>query len=408
MTSFPAHLFSEPVGRFQPSGIEEMVAYLKEPGMISFSGGMPAPDTFPVESFAECAAIIRTEGTTVLQYDNPQGYAPLREFLASWTSPRMGRKISPEEILVTAGSMQGAHLFALALLNPGEYALIEEPTFMGVTGSMSNHGVRFIGIPCDHLGIRVDLLEETVRRGREEGKVIKCLYTIPNFQNPSGRVTSSQRRLDILELAKKYDFLILEDDPYRHLYYDAPPPGTYLAMQENDGRVIYLGSFSKLIAPGIRCGWMIAPPELYKKFHQIRVTNDLNLPTILHEGIFRFLSDYDFQDHLKTLRKTYGEKRDGMVEALKRHLAPEDFLYELPRGGFFLWGRAPWLHNSMEFATFAVTEEKIGLIPGEIFFTSPENYRDTLRLSFAKVSPAAAEEGCARLARAMERYRRRG
>ncbi len=392
--------------RLYDSDIQDMIELVHQHQALSFTAGEPSEDLLPLEKLRSSFSAAFDRGPEMLTYyHDSDGHEDLRRWIAQWM--RSENLLPPgldwPQLMLTTGSHEGINITAEGLINPGDPIAVEAPSYAEALLTFSKEGAIFHSLEMDDEGPLPERLEFLAREHH-----IKLLYTIPNFQNPSGRVTSSQRRLDILELAKKYDFLILEDDPYRHLYYDAPPPGTYLAMQENDGRVIYLGSFSKLIAPGIRCGWMIAPPELYKKFHQIRVTNDLNLPTILHEGIFRFLSDYDFQDHLKTLRKTYGEKRDGMVEALKRHLAPEDFLYELPRGGFFLWGRAPWLHNSMEFATFAVTEEKIGLIPGEIFFTSPENYRDTLRLSFAKVSPAAAEEGCARLARAMERYRRRG
>lgn len=392
--------------RLYDSDIQDMIELVHQHQALSFTAGEPSEDLLPLEKLRSSFTAAFDRGPEMLTYyHDSDGHEELRRWIAQWMRSEnlLPSGLDWPQLMLTTGSHEGINITAEGLIDPGDPMAVEAPSYAEALLTFSKEGAVFHGLEMDHEGPLPERLEFLAREHH-----IKLLYTIPNFQNPSGSVTSPQRRRDILELAKKYDFLILEDDPYRHLYYDSPPPGTYLAMKENDGRVIYLGSFSKLIAPGIRCGWMIAPPELYEKFHQIRVTNDLNLPTILHEGIFRFLSDYNFQDHLKALRKTYGEKRDGMVEALKRHLSPEDFLYQLPRGGFFLWGRAPWLHNSMEFASFAVTEEKIGLIPGEIFFTSPGNYRDTLRLSFAKVSPVAAEEGCARLARAMERYRRRG
>jgi 2-aminoadipate transaminase len=390
--------------RLYDSDIQDMIELVHQNQALSFTAGEPSEDLLPLEKLRSSFAAAFDRGPEMLTYyHDSDGHEDLRRWIASWmrSDGLIPSCMDWKQLMLTTGSHEGINITAEGLIDPGDSIAVEAPSYAEALLTFSKEGAAFFGLEMDQEGPRPESLELLARQHR-----IKLLYTIPNFQNPSGRVTSPKRRREILELAKKYDFLILEDDPYRHLYYDAPPPGTYLAMKENDGRVIYLGSFSKLIAPGIRCGWMIAPPELYGKFHQIRVTNDLNLPTILHEGIFRFLSDYDFQEHLTTLRRAYGEKRNGMVKALQKHIAPEDFAYDLPKGGFFLWGRAPWLQNSMEFAKFAVTEDKIGIIPGEIFFTSPENYRDTLRLSFAKVSPEKAEEGCARLARSIERYKR--
>ena len=392
--------------RLYDSDIQDMIELVHQNRALSFTAGEPSEDLLPLEKLRSSFAAAFDGGPEMLTYyHDSDGHEGLRRWIASWMRKDglLPSCLDWKQLMLTTGSQEGINITSEGLIDPGDVVAVEAPSYAEALLTLSKEGAIFRGLDMDSQGPLPEKLELLAREHH-----IKLLYTIPNYQNPSGTVTSPKRRREILELAKKYDFLILEDDPYRHLHYDGPPPGTYLALPENDGRVIYLGSFSKLIAPAIRCGWMIASPELFKKFHQIRVTNDLNLPTILHEGIFRFLSDYDFQEHLIDLRRAYGEKRNGMVEALKRHIPREDFLYDLPQGGFFLWGRAPWLRNSMEFAKFAVTEEKIGIIPGEIFFTAPENYRDTLRLSFAKVSPEKAEEGCIRLARAIEGYKKQG
>ena len=398
MTRFPAHLFSEPVGRFQPSGIEEMVAYLKEPGMISFSGGMPAPETFPIEPFAECAEIIRAEGTTVLQYDNPQGYAPLREFLAAWTSPRMGKKVSPEEILITAGSMQGAHLFTLALLNPGEYALIEEPTFMGVTGSMNNHGIRFIGIPCDDQGLRVDLLEETVERGRKEGKIIKCLYTIPNFQNPSGTTLSLERRKKLVELAEKLDLVILEDDPYGYVRFSGEHQPTLYSL-DTSGRVLYAGSFSKILAPGVRIGWCTGHPDLIQVMNTFKQGEDVSTSVLSQALVYEYCRRGDLDRYLPGIIDYYRKKCAAMERGLREHLPQNQAHFVTPEGGFFFWLTTPSL-DSGELFERAIAH-KVAVVPGAPFYPNGGG-EHSCRLCFTFPEEADILEGCRRLGKALQ------
>ncbi len=398
MTRFPAHLFSDPVGRFQPSGIEEMVAYLKEPGMISFAGGMPAPETFPIEPFAECAEIIRTEGTTVLQYDNPQGYAPLREFLAAWTSPRMGKKVSPEEILITAGSMQGAHLFTLALLNPGEYALIEEPTFMGVTGSMNNHGVRFIGIPCDHQGLRVDLLEETVEKGRKEGKIIKCLYTIPNFQNPSGTTLSLERRKKLVELAEKLDIMILEDDPYGYVRFSGEHLPTLYSL-DTSGRVLYGGSFSKILAPGVRIGWCTGHPDLIRAMNTFKQGEDVSTSVLSQALVYEYCRRGYLDTYLPGIIGYYRKKCDAMERGLREFLPPKSADFVTPRGGFFFWLTTHSVNSGDLFRKGIA--HKVAVVPGAPFYPNGGG-EHSCRLCFTFPGEADILEGCRRLGKAVQ------
>ncbi len=356
-----ASYLSERAQGLYDSDIQEMIELVYRHGALSFTAGEPSEELLPLEKLRSSLSAAFDGGPEILNYyHDSDGHEGLRQWIAEWM--RRGGilpdSLGWEQLILTTGSQEGINIAVEGLVNPGDTIVVEAPSYAEALLTFAKERPVMEGLEMDKEGPLPEALEALARK-----KKIKFFYTIPNFQNPSGAVTSLERRKAILALAQKYDFLILEDNPYGHLYYDEAPPGAYLSLPENDGRVIYLGSFSKVIAPAIRTGWLISSPELHAKFHQIRVTNDLNLPTILHEGVFRFVRDCNFE--------------------------------------------APWLDNSMDFARFAVENEKIGVIPGQIFYTAPENYKDTLRLSFAKVCPENAEEGCSRLARAIAKYKER-
>ena len=260
--------------RLYDSDIQDMIELVHQNQALSFTAGEPSEDLLPLEKLRSSFAAAFDGGPEMLTYyHDSDGHEELRRWIASWMRKDglIPSCLDWRQLMLTTGSHEGINITVEGLVDPGDAVAVEAPSYAEALLTFSKEGAVFFGLDMDSQGPLPKKLEILAR-----GHHIKLLYTIPNYQNPSGTVTSPERRKEILDLAKKYDFLILEDDPYRHLYYDAPPPGSYLALPENDGRVIYLGSFSKLIAPGIRCGWMIASPELYEKFHQLRVTNDLN------------------------------------------------------------------------------------------------------------------------------------
>ena len=225
---------------------------------------MPDPEIFPVDLFYEAAGILKTQGRDVLQYGTTEGYPPLKEFLRSWTAPRMGRTLEDEELLITAGSSQVSDLLCWSLINPGDLILLEDPSFLGVFLNMHNHGAQFLPVPCDEEGMMVDRIPELVETAQRQGKKVKLCYTIANFHNPLGCTLSLERRRKLLEIAHRYGFPILEDDPYGYVRFDGEHLPTLFSL-DNRGVVVYGGSFSKILAPGTRVGWCAGNREIIRK-----------------------------------------------------------------------------------------------------------------------------------------------
>jgi 2-aminoadipate transaminase len=238
---------------------------------------------------------------------------------------------------------------------------------------------------------------------------VKLFYTIVNFQNPSGCVTTEERKKRILELASRYGFLIIEDDPYRYLRYEGEHEGSYIGLAQEEDRVIYLGSFSKIIAPGIRCGYMVLPSKIVGPMGELILATKLSLPAFLQRATWELLRNIDMKAHLAKLADTYRTRRDALHRFLQEKAVPQGMAYDLPKGGFFIWARVPWLKDCFDFAKYAVLEEKVGVVPGAAFYPDVLTAdRSTLRLSFAKVPPETAEEACERLGRALARYKETG
>ncbi len=257
-------------------------------------------------------------------------------------------------------------------------------------------------VPLAENGPDIYALEDILKDNR-----VKFFYTIPTFQNPTGFSTGDDKKRQVLELARRHDFLIFEDDPYRNLSFDLVPGGTYIQAAGDDQRVIYLGSFSKIIAPGLRCGWVVAPDPLVEKLVKIRIMGTLCLPELIQYAILEFVRGMDISGYLKDLSGKYRLHRDALVSSLGRFAQPQGLEFTVPGGGFFLWGRVPWIRDMQKFALFAIREEKVALIPGKDFFLEEGIGMDTLRLSFSKVTPSMAEEGGRRLGSALSRFRER-
>jgi 2-aminoadipate transaminase len=307
--------------------------------------------------------------------------------------------VRADDIMITCGSQEGISLAGEALIDPGSYVLVENPTYMEAMLSFRKQGAVCVGVPTDERGIVIESLEAILR-----SKNIRFLYSIPNFRNPSGETAAAERRAEVLDVLRKYGVPMLEDDPYHHLSYDAGTPPTYIRLSGDDARVVYLGSFSKIVAPGIRCGWMVAPAPLMTRLSSLRVNACLDLPSVLQRGLLNFLSRFGVKEHIERLNSVYCRRRDGLISALDSRLSGVGFSHNRPGGGFFIWGNVPGIPDMIDFARHAVTNEGIGVIPGSVFFAPGAEDNTSIRLSFAKVDAARAEEGAARLARAIDSY----
>ncbi len=398
MSELWSTLFSDAARSIRPSPIREMLHMVRRPGMISFAGGMPDPEVFPVEHFAASAEILRTEGRDVLQYGTTEGYLPLKEFLRTWTAPRMGRKVEDNELLITAGSSQVVDLLSLALVNRGDCVIIEEPTFLGTMLNMYNHGADFICIPCDAEGMRVDLLPEKIEEAHRNGKKIKFIYTIVNFHNPLGCTLSLERRKTLLAVAHRYQIPVLEDDPYGYVRFEGKDlPSLFSLDREN--MVVYAGSFSKILAPGTRVGWCAGPAEILRKMAIFKQGVDVCTSVVAQAVVYEYCRRGHLDGFLPQIIAHYRKKRDNMEAAFRRHLPLEAVTpWVTPEGGFFYWLETPGIEARALFEK--AIEKCVAFVLGEAFYAKGGGTHN-FRMCYTFASPEQTEEGCKRLGEAL-------
>lgn len=390
--------------RLDPTEIGIMIKLAIKHDAISLTAGEPSADLYPTEELKEAFKTIFDDLSLL-------GYAKedfgLRE-LRDWITDRMRADgmipdwVTSDNILLTNGAGEAIELVAETLIDPGCTVLVEAPTFTETLLTFRKQGANCVGVPSDDDGIIPEEFEKILKK-----RSVRFLYTIPNFQNPSGRTSPLERRAAILEIARRYDVPVFEDDPYHYLSYDGEPPATYLKLAGDDRRVLHSNSFSKLVAPGMRCGWLVVPDAIIPHLNAFRVSAGLTRPAILQKGLHAYLSNINFGKRVEFLRAAYRERRDGMLRAIDEHLAPLGVRTNRPKGGFFIWGEADGVDDMTAFARFAVEKKKVGIIPGSAFYTMDEakNGRRSFRLSFAKVAPETAGEGLRRLAEAFAEYK---
>lgn len=384
------HFFSRDAGAFRPSAIRAFAKLINDPNIISFAGGVPNPETFPAERIAELAAkVVRERPNVALQYGPTRGLPRLCQGIADVCRTR-GMSATADDVLITTGSQQALDLIAHTILDPGDVVAVELPTYIGGSASFFARSAQLVGVQQDDEGIVPESLAEVASRTR-----IKLLYTIPNFQNPSGRLMTQARRDAVLALANEHDFLVIEDDPYGELVYVDGADTTAMKSRDRDGRVLYLGSFSKVLAPGLRCGWMIAPPVLLERLEIAKQAADLCSGMLDQSIVDEIVSGGQLAPQIERVRAFYRGKRGVMIEELERHFA----------------GRAQWTPADGGLFTFVTMGEGIdtaarvadavasgvAYIPGAPFFVDGSG-ANTMRLTFAKESDERIREGIARLA----------
>ncbi len=399
--------FSALADKMQPSPIRELFKMTQQPGMISFAGGLPDPDTFPVEGFASCADVLARDGRTVLQYGASEGYPPLREAIIEMMAARLGYSPQPEELLVTSGSQQAVDLIARALLDPGDVVVVESPTYPGTLHCLRNAGARFAAIPSDGDGMQVEVLPEVIARVRNTtGHRPKLIYTVPDFCNPSGACMSLERRRRLVELAAELEVPIFEDDPYGRLRFSGEPLPTLKSLVGEAHHVIYASSFSKVLAPGVRVAWTIAAPELVRAMVLMRQGEDLCTSTVTQALVAEYCVRGLLEDHLQHIIDTYARKSRAMQTALTRHLPRGSASWHEPQGGFFFWLQLA-AGDSRSLFDRAV-EAKVAFVPGGAFYPDAEEQIGEVhsggafaRLCFTFADDVAIDEGCRRLGRVL-------
>ena len=379
-------LFSGRARAIQSSAIREILKITERPEVISFAGGLPSPATFPVERMRQALdRVLSANGLEALQYSTTEGYAPLREWIAGFVGTPEA-PVRADDVLIVSGSQQGLDLLAKVLIDPGDAVLVETPTYLGALQSFSLFAPQYVSVPSDESGVLPDALTESMRRA-------KFLYCLPNFQNPTGRLMSEERRHALVRRARELDLLILEDDPYGALSYDGETPVSLRSLAPE--RTVYMGSFSKVLAPGMRLGYLIAPPALRAKLVQAKQATDLHTATLAQMAVYDVVRDGFLETHIPTIRDLYRSQCAAMLDALSRHM-PDGVRWNAPRGGMFLWAELPRGIDATALLTQAVRQD-VAFVPGAPFFAA-DPVAEALRLAFVTVPPARIEEGVARLA----------
>ncbi len=360
------YYFTPQADKLKPSAIREILKLSSAPDIIPFSAGNPSPEAFPTEIVEKITAeILKENSIGALQYSVTEGYVPLRNYLKKYMAEKYATGTDEDDIIITCGAQQVMSLSANALAGPGDTILCESPSFVGSLNALKLSGANLVGIPMEEDGMNIDALEKAIK----ENDNIRLLYIIPNFQNPTGITTSLEKRKAIYELAKKNNFLIVEDNPYGDLYFDQAPPQTIKSL-DTEGIVIYAGSFSKVLAPGLRVGWCIAPKTLIAKFTAIKQTQDVHSNILAQMIAYKFITEYDFEGHLERLRSLYIKKAQLCFDLMDKHLAPE-IEFQKAQGGLFAWCKLPENVNMPDFCTKAVKEYKTAVVPGSAFDIAP-------------------------------------
>lgn len=385
--------FAERMGHVKKSFIREILKVTEDPSVISFAGGLPNPASFPVEAINRAAqAVLMEDGADALQYSTTEGYLPLREFICVRYEKRFGLHISPEEILITNGSQQGLDLVGKVFLNEGDGVLLESPGYLGAIQAFSLFRPCFHTVPLGEDGVDVSALRNVLETSEP-----KLFYAVPNFQNPSGLTYSRSNREQVAAVLKQHATIFIEDDPYGELRFageNAPSMRAFL-----NGQSILLGSFSKIVAPAMRLGWICAKPEIMEKLIIAKQASDLHTNAFAQRVVARYLAENDLDAHIAKIREMYKTRSDWMVNAIARYF-PSEVCCTRPEGGMFMWATLPEGMSAVELFERA-SKVRVAFVPGAPFYVDRSD-SNTLRLNYTNSDEEAIEEGIKRLGQAMD------
>jgi 2-aminoadipate transaminase len=394
--------FADRLNNVETSAIRELFKLLGKPGIVSFAGGFPDPAMFDVAGIQEASnKALNEEPGGALQYGATEGYGPLREQLSAFMATKGAKDVAPENLIVTTGSQQALDLLGKTMISPGDKVIVEGPTFLATIQCFRLYGAELISAPIDAHGVKTDELEQLIAQHKP-----KFVYLIPTFGNPSGALLSLERRKKVLEMAVKHQTLIVEDDPYGDLFFGEAPPPSLLALSPSvpgsRELLAHCGSLSKVLSPGLRVGWMVAPAELLAKATMCKQFSDAHTSTFAQATAAQYLKAGRMPDTLTRVRKVYGERATAMGNALKRELG-DAIEFTQPQGGLFFWARLTGANGKSkdagEFAKKAI-EQLVAFVPGAPFYAANPDLA-TLRLSFATADVAKIEEGVGRLGKAL-------
>lgn len=391
--------YSVLASKMKASAIREILKLVQNPEVISLAGGMPDPATFPTEELNEVVKqILAKNSACALQYSSTEGLTELREFILSWLDEAR-EKAGLDNIMITSGSQQGLDLVSKVLLNPGDTLIVELPSYLAALNAFRSYGGEMVGIPMDDEGMKIDILEETLTKLKNDGKKVKFIYTISNFQNPAGVTMSLARRKKILEVAQKFEVFILEDNPYDKLRFEGEPIPSIYSL-DNEGYVISLGTFSKILCPGLRLAWILGNKEIIEKLVIMKQATDLCTTALNQLIAYEYCRQSDIDKNIKSNVEIYRRKRNAMLEALDKYF-PVEVTWTKPQGGFFIVATLPEYIDTGEMFKEAI-KENVAYVPGGPFFADGKG-KNTMRLSFCFPSVEDIDEGIKRLGKVIKK-----
>ena len=383
------YIFSDKVSGLKASAIREILKFTADPEVISFAAGNPAPEAFPIEAINEISAkLLKEDPILALQYSITEGYKPLRDVLKN-NMKKIGNFNSDiDDLIITSGAQQANELSCKVLLNEGDTLICEAPSFIGSLNSFKSYHVNLVGVELEEDGINIEKLEEAIK----SNKNVKLLYLIPNFQNPTGQTMSYEKRVKVLELARKYDFVILEDNPYGDLRFAGEDIPSIKSM-DTDGHVVYTGSFSKVLAPGLRVGYVSAPKDIIQKIVVCKQVSDVHSNIWAQAVCYEFMTKYDFDAHIIGLKAIYRKKCNLMLDMIEKNFSSK-IKFTRPQGGLFIWCTLPEGNDMMGFCSKAVQEYKIAVVPGNAFMVSENDTTYSFRINFSTPTDEQIIKGC--------------
>lgn len=397
-----SHLLSEVNKRVTASAIRELLKVIGMPGMISFAGGLPTPEMFPAEELGEIAKqVIASNPNKALQYGCTEGAASFKEELINLLKKDENIEVSQDEMLVVSASQQGLDIVSKAFVDPGDAVIVAKPTYLGALQAFETYGADMIGVESDDCGIIAESLEEKLEDLKKAGRQCKFIYIVPDFQNPTGTTIPEERRVKILELAKKYGTIILEDSPYRKVRFKGEHQKTFYALDKGEGNVITMFTFSKTLAPGLRLGYIIGDKELIRKFVILKQALDLCTSPACQAIAEEYLKRGNIEKHIAEMAKLYGKKRDVMIASLRKYM-PKGVSWTEPEGGLFLWVVMPENIDSEKMLETAI-KNNVAYVMGSAFYPEGSG-KNTMRLNFSYSSFEEIDEGIKRLAKAITEY----
>lgn len=397
-----SHLLSKVNKRVTASAIRELLKIIGMPGMISFAGGLPTPEMFPAEEIGEIAKqVITSNPNKALQYGCTEGAASFKEELIKLLKKDENIEVSQDEMLVVSASQQGLDIVSKAFVDPGDAVIVAKPTYLGALQAFETYGADMIGVESDDCGIIAESLEEKLEDLKKAGRQCKFIYIVPDFQNPTGTTIPEERRIKILELAKKYGTIILEDSPYRKVRFKGEHQKTFYALDKGEGNVITMFTFSKTLAPGLRLGYIIGYKEIIRKFVILKQALDLCTSPACQAIAEEYLKRGNIEKHIAEMAKLYGKKRDVMIAALRKYM-PHGVSWTEPEGGLFLWVVMPENIDSEKMLETAI-KNNVAYVMGSAFYPDGSG-KNTMRLNFSYSSFEEIDEGIKRLAKAITEY----